>query len=376
MADYIGGRPKKRGGGAAKFLFLFILALVAFGAYVYFDYIWPTRVQQNAVESLLRAEKIIKNGCDVLDMECQKNLSKAISEVENNLFEQTLRNALSTKEVATHLKKAHHDGSICFLIDEDKDASPSNEDLISWLKDYGSVKFLDDKPLITKARHLYEARYLKPTPELYQRRLLRKLRWHHIPFGKTWREYTLASRFLGSSSLTRGLSRPTQATNNQHRVMKAMKKNPVYFTDSNIERLTQLAKQDLTKDRLENIKKAVRRFRYDVRELPLNEDRESLALDWLSSRDKLQPWLKRRWNGPYVDKTELVDLWGCPIVGNRVPKTGAMSLVSYGSDCTKGGIEEARDIEVAIMAYTPPKKKAVAEKSKRKSEIEEKAELP
>jgi hypothetical protein len=367
MAEYIGGKPKKRGGGTATFIFISILALAAFGTYVYFDYVWPTRIQQSAVDSLIRAEDMIMNGCKASDVACQKRLSKAINEVEDNTFSRTLKNALSTEEVAKHLKKAHEDGSICFLVDDEGQKAPSDDVLVTWLDDYGSQKFLNDKSLIARARHLYEGRYLKPTPELYQLKLFRKLRWRHIPFGKTWREYTLASRFLESSSLARGTSQPTSTTSNERRMMKAMKKNPVYFTDSNIERLTQLAKQEMTKDRLENIKKAVRRFRNDVRELPLNEDKTSLALVWLSSKEKLHPWLKRRWNGPYVEKTELVDMWGCPIVGTRVPKTGAMSVISYGSDCTEGGVAEAKDIEVAIVAYTPPKKKAVVKKSRRRS---------
>jgi hypothetical protein len=348
MAEYIGGRRRKRG-GATKFVFIFAIALTAFGTYIYFDYVWPTRVQQDAVDSLLQAEQIIQKGCEAADTECQKELSKAINEAENNIFEQTLRNALSTEEVSEHLKKTHEDGSICFLANEDESESPTDKELIGWLGDYGSEKFLKDKPLIARARYMYEERYLKPTPELYQRKLLRKLRWRHFPFGRTWREYTLASRFLGSSSLTKGPSKIRQTTKNERRMMKAMKKNAAYFTDSNIERLTRLAKQDLTKDRLENIKKAVRNFRNDVRELPLNKDKRSLKLGWLSSKEKLHPWLKRRWNGPYVEKTELVDMWGCPIVGTRVPKTGAMSVISYGSDCTKGGLEEAEDLEVAII---------------------------
>ena len=72
----------------------------------------------------------------------------------------------------------------------------------------------------------------------------------------------------------------------------------------------------------------------------------------------MHPWNKKRWRGPYVSKTTLVDLWGCPIVGKRVPRTGAMELIARGSDCANGGNSEAEDIALTITAFRPKKKPA------------------
>ena len=76
----------------------------------------------------------------------------------------------------------------------------------------------------------------------------------------------------------------------------------------------------------------------------------------------MHPWNKKRWRGPYVSETTLIDLWGCPIVGERIAKTGAMELIARGSDCTSGGTDDAEDVALKISAFRPMKKPAKGEK--------------
>ncbi len=351
MADYIGGRPKRKGRGLAQFLLIVTLAVAVGAAYLYYNYIWPHREQTKVVAKLITVEKLLAQDCKEGDARCQEDISKALHRVRDNAFEQTLQKVLSSPEIAQRLIDAHDDGSICFLVEGQESKKPDEEELILWLSDYGSQKFLDDIAIIERARDLYEAQYLKPTPTLYQLKLLNKLRWRHIPFGRTWRDYTLVARYLEWSATVNGPTQSSEPTPEERRVMKAMKKKPLYFTDANIDRLTYLAKKELTLERLAKVRDAVRRFARDVREIPVGEDRTTLELTWLASRDELHPWLKRRWAGPYVKQEELVDLWECPLAGTRVPKTGAMTLTSYGSDCAEGGEASGEDLALSIEAY-------------------------
>ncbi len=353
MGDYIGGKPRRKGRGTINFIIALILIVSAGATYLYFDYIWPKQVQRGVIKHLTRVEEMINRGCADDDASCQERISKAQSELRDNPFELTLKEALSSPEMVKRLKQAHTDGSISFLVALDDQKQPSPEELVLWLENYGSQKFLDDRPLIARMRDVYEGRYLKPTPALYQYKLLRKLRWSHIPFGKTWRDYTLASRYLGWSALLDGPKRSSKMSKDETRVMDAMKKKPLYFTEGMIEQLTYLAKKELTLERLTKLRDSLKRFVRDVRELPLSEDKTRIELGWLASREDMHPWLKRRWGGPYVSASELVDLWGCAIVGVRVPHTGEMTFISYGSDCQAGGENESEDIAYAVTSYTP-----------------------
>jgi hypothetical protein len=360
MSEIIGQRPKRRGRGWIQLLFIIIIATAAYAAYTYFDYVWPRGVQRKALAKLAGTEELINRGCGENDVACKERISRSLNEMRNNVFVQTLKEALSQEEIKKHLLKAHKDGSICFLVGGDQGKAPSEEDLVLWLGEYGSGKFLDDKPLISQARNLYERRYHMPTPFLAQRELLKKLRWRHLPFGQTWRTYTLASRFMEWSALLKGPAPDADPSSEERRVMKSMKKNPVYFIDKNIDRLTALAKRDITLDRLAKVRDAMRRFRNDLRALPIGTDRTKLELGWLASTNDMDPWTKKRWRGPYIENAMLVDLWECPIVGEREPKTGAMKLISYGGDCSAGGEREEEDIALSINTYTPKPTRAEA----------------
>lgn len=360
MSEIIGRRPKHRGRGWIQLLFIIAISIVAYAAYTYFDYVWPRRVQREALAKLTSAEELINRGCGENDVACKERISRSLNNVRNNVFEQTLKEALSQEEIEKHLLKAHKDGSICFLVGGDQGEAPSEEGLVLWLGEYGSEKFLDDKPLISQARNLYERRYHMPTPFLAQRQLLKKLRWRHLPFGETWRTYTLAARFMEWSALLKGPTPDAEPSSEERRMMKSMKKNPVYFTDVNIDRLTSLAKRDMTLDRLAKVRDAMRRFRNDLRALPIGTDRTKLELGWLASKSDMDPWTKKRWRGPYIESSMLVDLWECPIVGEREPKTGAMKLISYGGNCAVGGESEAEDIALSISTYTPKSTRAEA----------------
>lgn len=371
MAIYIGGRPHHKGHKLAQFIIVTLLLIAAGCAFGYFNYVWPQLVQNDAVKKLARFDELAAVGCEKGNEYCLERLTKAAADARNSDFTRALNDSLATDEIKKHLTKAHTDGTICFLVDADEGKAPNETELTSWLNDYGSKSFMKDTALITRMRNAYEAKYLKPSPRIYQMELFRTLRWRHIPFGQTWRNYTLASRYLEWSAIIDGPVSPDTLSSKEKRLMRAIEKHPIYFTDANIARLEGLAKRKLTLDRLTAVREAIKQYRRDVRDLPIGADRSKLELGWLVSRDDMHPWNKKRWRGPYVSETTLVDLWGCPIVGKRVPRTGAMELIARGSDCTDGGINDAEDIALAITAFRPKKKptedgKPVVKKKKRR----------
>lgn len=358
MSLYIGGKSRHKSSKHIHVIIVILLIIGAAGAFGYFDYIWPQLQQSDAVKKLTRADELAAVGCETDNTYCQERLSKAVANARNTAFAQALNNALATDEIKKHLMKAHTDGSICFLIDSDDAKAPTEDQLSTWLKDYGSKEFMNDANLIARMRNAYEAKYLKPSPRMYQIELFRTLRWRHLPFSKAWRDYTLAASYLEWSAIIEGPKVPDELSSKEKRLMRAIEKHPSYFTDTNIARLENLAKRTLTLERMAAIHDAVRQYRRDVRDLPIGSDRSKLELGWLLSTKEMFPWNKKRWRGPYVSETTLVDYWGCPIVGTRTPKTGAMELVSRGSDCVSGGTDEAEDITVALTAPRPKKAEA------------------
>ena len=57
------------------------------------------------------------------------------------------------------------------------------------------------------------------------------------------------------------------------------------------------------------------------------------------------PYLKKGWNGPYVQKKEmLMDPWGAPYHYRSPGQHGAFDLFSLGADKQEGGEDENKDI--------------------------------
>jgi hypothetical protein len=357
MALYIGGKSRHKNHRLAQSVMLVLLVIAAGCAFGYFNYIWPQLAQNDAIKKIARYDELASAGCDSGNEYCLERLTKAANGVRNSAFAKALDSALETDEIKKHLTKAHTDGTICFLVDSDKGDAPSEAELTTWLEDYGSKDFMKDTALIKRMRNSYEAKYLKPSPRIYQIELFRSLRWRHIPFGQTWRDYTLASRFLEWSAIVEGPTPPQALSQKEKRLMRAIEKNPSYFTDANIERLENLAKRKLTLDRLTAVRDAIKQYRRDVHDIPVGSDRSKLELGWLVSNDDIHPWNKKRWRGPYVSEKTLVDMWGCPIVGERKPQTGAMELTARGSDCADGGEGDAEDIALTVSAYVPIEEK-------------------
>lgn len=351
MAIYIGGKPRHQNHKAHVIIVVVLLAAAA-GAYGYFNYVWPQLKQNDVVKKLARADELAAVGCKSDNKYCQERLSKALNAARDTVFVQALKDALATDEIKKHLTKAHTDDSVCFLVTSDDQQQPSTGELRAWLSDYGSKQFMNDANLIARMRSAYEAKYLKPSPRIYQIELFRTLRWRHMPFGATWRTYTLAARYLEWSAIIDGPKVSDAFSSKEKRLMRAIEKYPLYFTDANIARLENLAKRTLTLERLATVRDAVKQYRRDVRDLPVGANRSKIELGWLVSKEDMFPWNKKRWRGPYVSKTTLVDLWGCPILGTRTAKTGAMELISHGSDCAVGGENGAEDVSLAITTYT------------------------
>lgn len=363
MADYIGTRPRSKKRGYLQLSLALAIAAAAAAVYTYYDYIWPQRMLERTVKELADAQDVIGRGCDDGDAACRERLAQSSRTIRDNPFEQALAAVLASPDIAKRLAGAHTDGSISFLVAHNDASAPGDEALSQWLDDYGAAVFLDNLSLIARARELYEAQYLKPTPALFQLELMKSMRWQHLPLGAAWRNYTLAAHYLEWKTLAKGPLRDEQHSGAELGMVKEMKKNPTYFTDAVIARIADMARKKLTIERMEAVRDAVKRFARDVRELPLSDERTRIEIEWLASRDGMQPQLKRYWAGPYLKGDELVDLWSCPLLGVRTPATGAMSIISRGSDCKEGGSGTAEDLEVAVSSYAPKPETAAVEQS-------------
>ena len=351
MSIYVGGKPRHKSSKTVHIVVVLILVVAAAGAFGYFNYLWPQLKQNDVVKKLTRADELAAASCEPDNKYCQERLSKAVNAARDTAFTQALKASLATDEIRKHLTKAHTDDSVCFLVDADETKPPSTKELTTWLKDYGSKEFQENANLIERMRNAYEAKYLKPSPRMYQIELFRTLRWRHIPFSQTWRDYTLAARYLEWSAIIDGPEVPGTLSSKEKRLMRAIEKHPSYFTDKNIVRLEDLVKRTVTLEKLAAIRDAVRQYRRDVRDLPVSSDRSKLQLGWLISNNDMFPWNKKRWRGPYLSETALVDPWGCPIVGERMSANGAMELVSRGSDCTVGGKDGAEDLSLDLVPH-------------------------
>jgi len=352
MADFIGSRPRKKGSGGIFMLLILLVALGGGALYLYFNYVWPAHVQHKEFARVAAYEMRVSEGCKTDDTACKERLTAASREMAENEFARLSSRILAMPAVKERLLKAHKDGSICFLASRAAQKDPSDDELKTWLDAYGLEKFLEDTALIARAKKLYEGRYHKPDPFMAQHEFVRGLRWKQFPFGAAWRDCTLAAQYMEWMALTKNPTAPAQAPSAESAMMEALQKNPQYFTDKNVARLTAMAKSSLTVSLLAKVRDALRRFRADMREYPPGEDDTHLNLAWLSSREGMPPWLKGRWYGPYIDAELLYDLWRCPIVAARVPVTGELMLMAYGADCAKGGEGDGKDISLVLMAGT------------------------
>ena len=99
-------------------------------------------------------------------------------------------------------------------------------------------------------------------------------------------------------------------------------------------------KADLTKAKMAIIENALARFYIDCGRYP--DDSEGLEVLVLPPSDMEDG----KWNGPYLKRSDLLDLWDNPYIyvaeGEYNP--GSFDLISLGADATDGGEGDNADI--------------------------------
>ena len=99
-------------------------------------------------------------------------------------------------------------------------------------------------------------------------------------------------------------------------------------------------KADLTKAKMAIIENALARFYIDCGRYP--DDSEGLEVLVLPPSDMEDG----KWNGPYLKRSDLLDLWNNPYIyvaeGEYNP--GSFDLISLGADATDGGEGDNADI--------------------------------
>jgi len=132
----------------------------------------------------------------------------------------------------------HHDKTFCYLTNTPVQEVSSDE-LETWLAEYGKERFIDMLGFFVRGRQVFEQSYHQPTPTDAEIAAAAKLKWRHIPWGKTWRNYNTAVRFWSWSPKPPHSRIPESALKE---VIPHFKVHGAFFTMQNIFRLSDLAK--------------------------------------------------------------------------------------------------------------------------------------
>lgn len=98
------------------------------------------------------------------------------------------------------------------------------------------------------------------------------------------------------------------------------------------------SKTKIARAQIESLDKALDQYRLDVGNYPSAEQ----GLGALN----LQPTGVTKWQGPYLKKAVPLDPWDRPYVYVLQPGGSTVDILSYGSDGSPGGVDEAKDISL------------------------------
>ena len=336
----------RRRGHAVRTSLLFLIA-VALGAYTVLTY-WLPMMEWRKIEQLNNTLKRT-TFCTEGDTDCIKqNATKQIDNMEELVKAWApLNEVLSNTEFIKALK--HHDNTECFITDK-PEIEVTDEQLRSWLNDFGTKRFINMIWLIHRSKKIFEDVHHAPTPKQEMVNAADKIKWKYTPFGTEWRSFNYAARFWN-------WSKPILSPRIPDSILKELFPNFIkygpYFTFENLTRMANIAKSELTSELLAELSEAIVQYRKDMGTLPTKSEGKKLNLMLLVSSDSLPADKKNNWNGPYLSyqKTKLPnDWWNCPIRG--ITQGDGFILTSLGSECTIGGTGYNQDITYPFTGQT------------------------
>ena len=101
------------------------------------------------------------------------------------------------------------------------------------------------------------------------------------------------------------------------------------------------AKVDIARAKMENIDSALSRFSLDCGRFPADsEELEALIV--------APPDVEEKWDGPYLKRSEIIDVWENPYiyVEEGMINPGSYDLISFGADGVEGGDEGTENADI------------------------------
>jgi len=215
-----------------RWLWVFPAFLLLFGIYAAISYLLPY-MQWRSLKSITYPR------CVEDDVECvEKTLAlwQESFDIQAPVFR-----VLKSDGLAQALR--HPDGTACFLItDPAREASP--DEMKKWLDSFGAERFNEMMPLFMRLRYFFEKKYHPPNPLKARIEAVAKLKWHHLPFGKEWRDYNFAQRFW-NWSLESPPSEPELTPTQKQDIFSQFAEDGYLFQDQNILRLLARSKAEI-----------------------------------------------------------------------------------------------------------------------------------
>jgi len=227
-------------------VFLFICA----GAYAIMTYGLPYLTwrsagkikasMDNLASQAMKCEKD-DNACDGKNRLLRKEIERDIAQF-SKLYA-PMNETVRTKEVIEAMK--HPDGTICYMVHAPI-MEVTDDELRTWLDGFGAERFFNLFGNFLAAIEIYEEKYHLPTPSDAWLATFDRLKWHHFPFGKTWRMYNLTGRL--AKWIVPAAPKGNMPDEILSEIMTQITQHGEYFTSDNSMRLYILAKKELGMD--------------------------------------------------------------------------------------------------------------------------------
>ncbi|GEM_PF-4158401 len=326
-----------------------LLVLIIAAVYGYVSYVNPYR-KIKRLEKLSAAALAFIYGCPDQDEKCKKVIKniKKLGEIKTESHElaSPVENILKNPDFITLLK--HPDGSFCFLTHE-PNREISDSELQEWLGKYGEKKYMERVASFMLGKDLFESMYHKPRPKEAMANAAKTLKRKESFFSQQWSDLNFTQRFYEWSMEPKKTQKLSVEMDDE--ILRVLREYGIYFDQSRILRMNDLAKVALTKARLSDIHSALEKFAMDVGSYSMKNAEGDIELNVLVSIDRVPDLIHERWKGPYLKSEDLLkDMWFCEIMAKITD--GVIQVWSYGSDCANGGDGMDADISVTKTQIT------------------------
>ena len=244
-----------------------LLAVIITVVYVYVSYVDPYRAVKR-LEKLSAVMLAPIYGCLNQDEECLeviKNHEKFEElHTESKQMFAPVENIIKNPDYVTLLK--HSDGSFCFLTHE-PNQDLSDSELQEWLDKYGEKKYIEMIRPLMLGKDLFESIYHKPNPMEVMAHAAETLKRKERVFSQRWADLNLTQRFYEWSPDPKKTREVPASIQNE--ILQTLREFGVYFDQSRIIRMHNLAKVTLTKERLSEIVSALEQFSTDFGTAPM-----------------------------------------------------------------------------------------------------------